>query len=215
MKLALIGASGFVGTQLLTEALQRGHEVTTIVRNPEKVKIQNSLLNLQKADVTNTDALAEILRGHDIVLNAYNAGWSNPNIYDDFLKGSNSILEASKRAKVKRLLVVGGAGSLFIAPNVQLVDTPEFASSPYRPGALAARDFLNVLKKEEAISWTFLSPAINLFPGERTGQFRLGNDEPVMNSEGKSEISVQDLAVALLDEVEKGQFINKRFTVGY
>jgi putative NADH-flavin reductase len=214
MKQAIIGASGFVGTQLLLEALQRGHEVTAIVRDASKIKVEHPKLTVKSVDVHDTEQLAETLKGHDGVLSAYNAGWDNPNMYNDFLSGSKSIAAATEKAGVKRLLVVGGAGSLEIAPGVQLVDTPQFPAQ-WKDGALAARDYLNELKKNDTLDWTFLSPDIMLQPGERTGNYRLGTDSPVFNGQGESTISAADLAVALQDEAEKGQFVRKRFTVGY
>jgi len=214
MKLALIGATGFVGTQVLNEALQRGHEVTAIVRNTSKLELKHPSLTVISVDVHDTDALAVALAGHDMVISAYNAGWQNPNIYEDFLKGSASVETATQKAGVKRLLVVGGAGSLEAAPGVQLVDTAGFPAE-WKPGALAARDYLNELKKNDVLDWTFLSPAIMLHPGERTGVYRTGTDTPVFNEKGESTITAADLAVALVDEAEKGQFIRRRFTVGY
>ncbi|MEO6848987.1 MAG: NAD(P)H-binding protein, partial [Mucilaginibacter sp.] len=136
------------------------------------------------------------------------------NLYNDFIKGSEAIQEAVKRSGVKRLLIVGGAGSLEIAPGLQLVDTPQFPAE-YKAGATAARDYLNTIKKETELDWTFISPAIILHPGERTGVFRLGTDEPVFDTNKKSEISVEDMAVAIIDELEKNRFIKKRFTLGY
>jgi len=214
MKVALIGASGFVGTQVLKELLSRGHQVTAIVRNPEKVTQQDDALIVKKGDVSNVDETADLLKGHDMVISAYNAGWENPNIYDDFIAASKDIQAATKKASVKRLLTVGGAGSLEIAPGVQLVDTPEFPAQ-WKSGALAARDYLNILKNEKELEWTFLSPAIMLRPGQRTGSYRIGTDQPVFDAAGKCEISVEDLAVAIVDELEKGHYIRKRFTVGY
>ncbi len=214
MKIALIGASGFVGQNLLHEALQRGHQVTAIVRNPEKIQETNPNLTVVKADVMDAASIAPLLKGSDAVISAYNAGWQNPNLHDDFLKGSANINEAVKESGVKRLLVVGGAGSLEIAPGVQLVDTPQFPAE-WKSGALAAREALNKLKNESELEWTFLSPAIMLEPGQRTGQFRLGKDNPIFDEKGDSKISVQDLAVALIDETEKPQHIRERFTLGY
>jgi putative NADH-flavin reductase len=214
MKIALIGATGFVGSAVLNEALNRGHEVTAIARNTGKITIQGEKLTALQADAEDTAALAEILKGHDAVISAHNAGWTNPNYYDDFIKASASIEHAVKLSGVKRLLVVGGAGSLEIAPGVQLVDTPEFPAE-YKVAAGAARDYLNLIKKENNIDWTFISPAINLHPGKRTGVFRLGTDQPVFDTEGKNDISVEDLAVAIIDELEQNRFIKKRFTLGY
>lgn len=214
MKLAIIGATGFVGSAVLNEALQRGHEVTAIARNTDKITAKNEKLTIVAADADNSAGLAKVLAGNDAVVNAFNAGWANPNLYADFIKGSEAIQQAVKSSGIKRLLVVGGAGSLEIAPGVQLVDTPEFPAQ-WKSGATAARDYLNTLKKENDLDWTFLSPAIQLHPGARTGTFRLGTDQPVFDSEGKSEISVEDLAVAIVDELENNRFIKKRFTLGY
>lgn len=214
MKIALIGASGFTGTSVLKEALKRGHTVTAIVRNPEKILINDDRLQKIAVDIFDTDALAEVLKGHDAVSSSYNAGWTAPDMYNDFIKGSESIQKATKQAGIKRLIVIGGAGSLEIAPGVQLVDTPQFPAE-WKTGATAARDYLNILKEEKDLDWTFLSPAIDLHPGERTGNYRLGNNEPVFDEHHKSSISTDDLAVALLDELEQSNFVKRRFTVGY
>ncbi|RAJ94010.1 hypothetical protein LX87_03894 [Larkinella arboricola] len=214
MKIALIGASGYVGSSLLTEALNRGHEVTAIVRHPEKVTVENDRLTVLRGDAQQEDEVASLVAGHDAVVSAYNPGWDNPNIYNDSLVGLQAIQSGTRKAGVKRLLVVGGAGSLEIAPGVQLVDTPQFPEA-WKAGALAARDYLTILRKETELDWTFLSPAILLEPGERTGKFRLGTEQPVFDANGDSKISVGDLAVALLDELENSQFIRQRFTLGY
>ena len=172
------------------------------------------MLTTSAADVYDTEALAKVLKGHDAVVNAFNAGWTNPNLYDDFIKGSESIQQAVKLSGVKRLLVIGGAGSLEIAPGVQLVDSPEFPAQ-WKSGATAARDYLNTIRKESDLDWTFLSPAIQLRPGARTGAFRLGTDQPVFDADRKSDISVEDMAIAIIDELEQNQFIRRRFTLGY
>ena len=216
MKVALIGATGFVGSSILKEALSRGHEVTAIARHPEKIKTQNNL-TIVKGDVMDTDKLSETLKGNDVVVSAYNPGWTNPDIYNEFLKGSQAIQKAVKKSGVKRYIVNGGAGSLFVAPNVQLIDTPDFPDE-FKPGAGAARDYLNILKNENQLEWTFVSPAIEMNPGtphERKGTYRTGLDNPVFDSNNKSKISVEDLAVAVIDEVEDSKHIRVRFTVGY
>ncbi|MGM9509125.1 NAD(P)-dependent oxidoreductase [Larkinella sp. GY13] len=214
MKIALIGATGFVGSALLKEALHRGYAVTAIVRHPEKMTVENPQLTAVKGDVLNEVEVAGLVAGHDAVVSAYNAGWQNPNLYNEYLAGSQAIQNGTKKAGVKRLLVVGGAGSLEIAPGVQLIDTPQFPAE-WKPGALAARDYLNTLKKEEDLDWTFISPAILLEPGERTGQFRRGTNQPVFDENGVSKISVEDLAVAIHDELDKPAHVRQRFTVGY
>ena len=216
MKIALIGATGFVGSAILKEALQRGIQVTAIVRHPEKIKAQKNI-TIVKGDVMETDKLAELFKGNDAVVSAYNAGWSNPHLYNEFLKGSKAIQEAVKRSGVRRYIVLGGAGSLFIAPGKQLIDTPEFPEE-WKPGALSARDYLNILKEEKELDWTFLSPAIELNegnPGERKGVYRTGLENPVFDSNQRSYISVYDLAMAIIDELENPKHIHQRFTVAY
>jgi len=212
MKIVIIGATGFVGKAILKEASERGHSVTAIARDVSKVD-NLSGVKAVSADVFNTESLAKVLKGHEAVISAFNPGWKNPEIYRDFLKGAGAIQSAAKAADVKRLLVIGGAGSLFI-DGKQLVDSPAFPAE-WKAGATAARDYLKELQSESELDWTFLSPAIELIPGERTAKFRLGMENPVFDQEGKSKISVQDLAVAVIDEIEKPQHIQKRFTLGY
>nr|WP_294944584.1 NAD(P)-dependent oxidoreductase [uncultured Mucilaginibacter sp.] len=217
MKIAIIGATGFVGSHLLKEALLRKHEVLALVRNADRITIENKLLTVKAVDVLNVTELADLLAGQDAVLSAYNPGWHHENLYQTFIAGSKAIQQAIGLAGVKRLLVVGGAGSLEITPGVQLVDTPNFPEE-WKQGALAARDYLNELKLETQIGWTFLSPAIEMHPGTsgiRTGNYRTGTDQPVFDALGSSKISVEDIAVALLDELENAQFVNRRFTVAY
>ncbi|WP_420150114.1 NAD(P)-dependent oxidoreductase [Spirosoma sp.] len=214
MKLAIIGASGFVGSALLDEALRRGHDVTAIVRHPEKITTVDPKLTVKQGDALDADTVSELVAGHDAVISAFNAGWTNPNLYQDFLEGCKAIEKGTEHSGVKRLLVVGGAGSLEIAPGVQLVDTPQFPAE-WKAGATSARDYLNVLRQNSTLDWTFLSPAIMLVPGERTATFRMGTEQPVFDEKGESKISVTDLAVAILNEIEQPQFIQKRFTVGY
>ena len=217
MKLAIIGASGFVGSQLLKEAILRKHEVTAVVRKPERIAEKNPSLKVIALDVLDTEALSVVLKGQDMVISAYNPGWGNPDIYSDFLKGSASIQEAVKKSGVKRFLVIGGAGSLEVSSGLQLIDTPQFPAE-WKNGALGARDYLTVLKKEQDMEWTYFSPAILMHHGidsGRTGQYRLGLDSPVRDENGVSKLSVEDLAIVILDEVEKKQFVRKRFTAAY
>lgn len=217
MKIALIGASGFVGTALLNEALQRGHQVTAIVRHPEKITAKSPNLTIKKGDAFNKDEIKDLVKGHDVVLSSYNPGWTNPNIYSEFLKASETLQQATKESGVPRFFVIGGAGSLEIAPGVQLIDTPQFPAE-YKEGASAARDYLNILKKEDQLDWTFYSPAIEMHQGittGRTGKYRLGTDQPVFNAENRSIHSAEDLSIAVIDELENKKFIKKRFTAAY
>lgn len=211
-KIAIIGASGYVGTALLNEAVKRGHQVSAFVRHPEKIAA-NANVTAVKADVLDTDGLAALLKGHDLVISAYNPGWQEADIRNIHIKGSKSISEAVKKAGIKRLIAVGGAGSLEINGQ-QLVDSPEFPAE-YKEGALGARQALNDLKAENTLDWSFVSPAILLVPGEATGTFRLGKDSPVFDDKGESKITVGDLAVAILDEAEQGKHIRQRFTAAY
>lgn len=211
MKIALIGATGFVGSAVLEELLRRQHQVTALARNPGKIAARDGLTVVQ-ADAQDAAQVAQAVAGQDAVVNAYNPGWTVPDIHDQFLIGTRAIYAGVKQAGVKRLLVVGGAGSLYVAPGVQLVDTPGFPAE-YKAGALAAREALNLIRNESTLDWTFLSPPILLAPGERTGQYRLGTDAPLMNGEAPGGISVADLAVAIADELENPRHVQQRFTV--
>jgi putative NADH-flavin reductase len=216
MNIALIGASGFVGKATLTELVNRGHQVTAIVRNPEKIDAGQNVKPVG-TDVFNEAQLTEALSGHDAVISTYNAGWTNPNMYEDFLNGSKAVHSAVKKSGVKRFIVVGGAGSLYVAPGTQIVDTEGFPTE-IKPGALAARDYLEIIKDEKELDWTFLSPAIEMHPGTsgiRTGNYRTGLENPVLDAEGRSVLSVEDTAVALVDELEQPKHIQKRFTAAY
>ncbi|HEX7771692.1 MAG TPA: NAD(P)-dependent oxidoreductase [Pyrinomonadaceae bacterium] len=202
MKVALIGASGNVGSRILAELLGRGHEVTGIVRHPEKLPAHEGL-TAKRGDVNDESGLAQILAGHDAVISSVKFRSMD----------RRSLIEALNRAGVKRLIVVGGAGSLEVAPNMQLVDTPDFPDG-YKPEALAGRDFLNVLRGERELDWTFLSPSALFVPGKRTGKFRLGTDRLLVGANGESKISFEDYAIALVDELETARHSRQRFTVG-
>jgi len=217
MKVALIGASGFVGSHMLRELLDRGHQVTAIVRNPDKVTVQHPNLVVEKGDVYNEAEVTALVKGLDAVISAFNPGWTNPRIYSDFLAGSRSIQQGVKKAGVKRLIVIGGAGSLEVAPGVQLIDTPQFPAA-YREGASGARDYLNELRQEQDLDWTFISPAIEMHQGTagiRRGTYRIALDHPVFDENGRSVLSVEDLAVATVDELEQPKHIRQRFTAAY
>jgi Putative NADH-flavin reductase len=213
MKIAIIGATGFVGSAILNELADRKHNITAIARNPK----DTSNVNWVATDIFNTDALAETLKGNDVVISAYNSGWTNPNIYDDFIAGSKAIQEAVKKSGVKRYITIGGGGSLFVAPGLQAVDTPDFPKE-YYVAASAARDYLNIIKEEKELDWAFFSPALEMHPGittGRTGKYRLGLENPVFNDEQRSILSVEDLAVVIADEAETPKHHQVRFTAGY
>lgn len=215
MKIALIGATGFVGTAVLAELLQRGHQVTALVRDPAKLDARAGLTAVA-ADAYDANAVATAARGHDAVVSAFNPGWNETELYDKFLRGATAIVQGVEGSGVKRLLVVGGAGSLFVAPGVQLVDTPEFASHVppnIVPGARAARDHLTALRSNTTLDWTFLSPPALLAPGARSGGYRSGGEQLLMAGEAPAGISVADLAVAIADEIEEPRHLRARFTV--
>ena len=213
MNLAVIGASGFVGAAVLQEALNRGHQVTGIVRHPEKLPT-HAALTAVAGDAYDAAALTQTLAGHDALIDAFNPGWGQANIRELFIRGTQAIYTAVKQAGVERLLVVGGAGSLYVAPDLQLLDTPDFPAE-YKEGAEGARQALQLIQGETTLDWSFVSPPALLYPGERTGQFRIGGDRLLMQGEVPAGISAADLAVAIIDELEQPQHIRQRFTVGY
>lgn len=216
MKVALIGATGFVGSSILKELADRKHSIKAISRSISTDLGLNNVVGLQ-IDVNDIDKLSMELRGADVVVSAFNPGWTNPTIYDDFLKGAKNIQEAVKKAGVKRFIVIGGAGSLYVAPGVKVIDTPQFPIE-IKPGAQAASEYLDYLKNEKELDWEFFSPAIEMHQGtsgERKGTYRLGLDEPVTNQEGRSILSVEDVAVVIADEIAKQNFTRRRFTAGY
>jgi putative NADH-flavin reductase len=213
MKVAIIGASGQIGAFIRDEALARGYQVTAVVRNPEKITVRNPHLTVVKADILK-DKVDELVKGHDAVISAYNPGWSNPDIYNEQIRGYKAIISGVKRSGIKRLLVVGGAGTLEVAPGALVLDTTNFPDN-VKGGVLATRETLCMLKEEKELEWAFLSPPSSIAPGERTGHYRVGKDQLLKNEQGESKISTQDYAVAMLDELEHPQHIRERFTVAY
>jgi uncharacterized protein len=203
MKVAVIGATGNIGSKIIVELLTRGHDVTGITRHPEQLQ-PNVKFIARRGDVNDEAGLAELLGGHDAVISAVKFQTMDPNI----------LIRAVKKAAVKRLLVVGGAGSLDVTPGVQLVDSANFPE-PWKAEALAGRDFLNILRGERELDWTFLSPPALLGPGKRTGKFRLGTDWLLVDESGESKISIEDYAIAMVDELESPRHSRQRFTVGY
>jgi putative NADH-flavin reductase len=199
---ALIGASGRAGSPILKELSDRGHKVTAIARNPEKIAALPNV-TAKKGDVFDKNGLTTLLKGHDAVVSAVHFTASDP----------GTLVEAVRASGAKRYLVVGGAGSLEVAPGKRLVDQPEFPAA-YKPEALKGGEFLALLKNEKEIDWTFLSPSAMFVPGERTAKFRLGKDALLTNDKGSS-ISFEDYAIALVDEIEKPAHSRQRFTVGY
>jgi uncharacterized protein len=211
MKIALIGATGFIGSKILTEALNRGHHVTAIARHIDKLP-QHANLTAKTGDATDEAQAAALLKGQDAVISSF-APTGAADQFAGFLDSYKTIINAVKKAGIKRLLVVGGAGSLEVN-GVQLVDGGGIPEA-WKAGVLGLREVLYTLRKENDLEWTFLSPSATIEPGERTGKFRLGHDDLLVDAEGKSHISVEDYAVAMIDELEKPAHTRQRFTVGY
>ena len=207
MKIALIGATGFVGSGILKEALERGHEVSAIVRDGSKLPTAANLL-AALTDATDADALAETVRDHDLVISAFNPG------ADPDGAGTQAIIDGVRRAGIPRLLVVGGAGTLEIAPGQRLVDKPDFPAE-WKEGAMRTAALLDQLRAERELDWVFVSPAAKLQPGERTGHYRAGGDRFMTDEAGESRISLADYAVAMLDEAERPAHHRARFSVAY
>ena len=203
MKIALIGATGNVGSRITAELDGRGHTVTAIVRNPDRVaRLAN--VTAVNGDVMDLEGLAARLKGHDVAVSSVHFLDSDP----------AKLVAAAKASGVGRYLVVGGAGSLEVAPGVRLVTTPNFPPQ-YKPEAEAGGAFLDLLRRENELNWTFISPSALFIAGEKTGKFRIGGDQLLTAADGKSWISFEDFATALVDEIERPAHQRKRFTVGY
>ncbi len=203
MNVALIGATGNIGKKILAELVSRGHSVTAMARNADKLPPSDKV-KIAAVDATDTAALASTLRGHDAVI-----------VSVPFAPGlSESIIAAVKQSGVKRYVMVGGAGSLEVAPGKMLKETLTLPD-PIKKILDEAAAILARLRGEHELEWTFFSPAAEIGPGERTGKFRLGGDQLVTDANGKSRISYDDYAIALVDELERGNHIRKRFTIAY
>jgi putative NADH-flavin reductase len=203
MRVALIGASGRAGSEILNELISRGHEVTAIARNDRAIA-DHPLVTKVSADVTDRNEIDRALRGHDTVISSARFSAISP----------GDLLWALKRSGVERLLIVGGAGSLNAAPGVRLLETPGFPDA-YKPEALAGAAYLDALRAEKEINWTMLSPSASFFLGRKTGTFRIGEDDLLTAADGKSSISFADFATAIVDELQAPRYPRARFTVGY
>ena len=203
MKIAVVGASGNAGSRIVAELSRRGHHVTAIARNPDKIAVLPQVTAV-KGDAHDQAALTDLLKGHDVAISSIHFLASDP----------TKLIGAAKASGVDRYLVVGGAGSLEVAPGVRLVTTPGFPAQ-YKAEAEKGVAFLDLLALEKDLNWTFVSPSALFTAGERTGKFRLGTDQLLTGADGKSWISFEDFAVALADEIERPAHIRRRFTVGY
>lgn len=216
MRIVLFGATGNIGRRIVDEALQRGHTVTGVVRDPEKVKSPDPRVRLVKGDATDPESVANVVRGADVIISAISPrpnprGRAAPSL----AQAAKALLEGAKKAGVKRLLVVGGAGSLEVTPGKRLMDAPGFPDA-YKPEAQEGADSLDVYRKEgSGVDWTFLSPAAEIGPGSRTGRYRSTDDQFLADPQGHSRISYEDYAMALVDELERPKHKGKRFGVAY
>jgi len=218
MKIVLFGATGNVGRRVAAEALRRGHGVVGIVRDPEAVESPVPGLGLVKGDATQPASIGDVARGANAVVSAISPrpnarGLPAPLLVDN----AQALIAGLPRAGVTRVLMVGGAGSLEVAPGKQLVDQSGFPDL-YKPEALDGRAALEVWRAQgtaAGLAWTFLSPAVEIAPGQRTGRYRTTRDSVLADSAGKSFISFEDFAVAVLDELEKPAHVGQRFGVAY
>jgi putative NADH-flavin reductase len=211
----LIGASGFIGSAILKEALDRGHKVTGVVRHPEKITLVHNNLVVRQSDVSVPGVVEGFDKNADAVISAYNPGWTNPDIAPLTTSVYRTIINGVKKAGIKRLMIVGGAGSLFLSTGKRMMDSGMIPDS-YLPAVKALADiYLVDLASENELDWIFFSPAVAIQPGLRTGKFRIGKDDALFDEKGESNISVQDYAVAMIDELENPSHHRERFTIGY
>jgi uncharacterized protein len=211
LKIALFGATGMIGSEIAAEAARRGHQVTAFVRDPARVPTDVTNLRAVKLDLLDAPAVAGALRGFDAVASAYSPAHGD---VATLSTAARSLVEGARAAGVRRLAVVGGAGSLEVAPGKQLVDAEGFPDA-YKPVALAHRDTLTIYRSANDLDWTFFSPAAEIAPGERTGQFRTGAGSLIVDANGNSRISTKDYAIAFVDELEQGRFIHQIATAAY
>ena len=212
MKIALVGATGNIGRQIARHALAHGHQVTAVVRSEKDLPAELAGAQLAIAPLDDTDALAAVIAGHDVLASAY-----GPRPGDDIgqiATVADQLVAAARQAKVPRVVVVGGAGSLEIAPGVQLVDTPDFPAA-YKPYALAAREALKRLQAVDDLDWTFFSPAAEIGPGDERGQYRVQARTFLADASGQSRISYADYGAAFVAELEAGKYPKQIITAAY
>ena len=212
MKIALFGASGMIGQRVAQEALSRGHEVTAIVRHPARVQFRHPQFTLTEGNALDQERVTQVVAGHDVVVSAIKLTEQQP--VSAVAKAAQSLLAGTKRAGVKRLLVVGGAGTMEVAPGVRALDVIPIPEE-WKPEVTAKLEEWEVYRKNSDVDWTYFSPPVFIEPGERIGVYRLGNNQLVMNAQGECRISAEDYAVALLDELEQPRFVHQRFSVAY
>jgi uncharacterized protein len=210
LNIALFGATGMIGSRIAAEAARRGHRVSALVRDPSRVAAGPNVV-ASKVDVLDAGSVAAAVRGHDVVASAYAPPHDR---VADVLVASRALVDGVRAAGLKRLVVVGGAGSLDIAPGKQLADSESFPAA-WKGIALAHRDAYDYYRTVADLDWTFFAPAAMIAPGERTGQFRTGTTTLIADAKGESRISAEDYAVAFVDELEQGRFVRQIATAAY
>jgi putative NADH-flavin reductase len=211
LKIALVGATGMIGSRIAAEAASRGHEVTAFVRNPERAAAAHSNVKFVKGDLLDQAAMTPAVAGHDVIASAFSPPQGTP---DTVVEATRALIAIARGAGIKRVVAVGGAGSLEVAPGVQLVDTEGFPAL-YKGVALAHREALGVYRSASDLDWTFFAPAALIAPGEKRGNFRTGANTLIVDADGKSTISAEDYAVAFVDEIEANRFVRQIATVAY
>lgn len=211
MKIALIAPTGNIGSQIAAEILKRGHQLIAVTRSNKPLAAELAGAEQRIADITDSAALAQALQGADVVASAFGPAHDQP---QDLISATKALISAVRAAAIKRLIVVGGAGSLEVAPGVQLVDTPQFPAA-YKPIALAHRDALTLYRAASDLDWTFFAPAGLIGPGEKKGGFRVGARNLITDAAGNSQIHYPDYAVAFVDEIEQKLFHQDIATVAY
>jgi putative NADH-flavin reductase len=212
MKIAVFGASGRIGSRIVNEALNRGHDVTAVVRHPEDYTLIHEHLKVARADLFKAQDVETAAFNQDAVVCAYSNTKGAP--ASTIAELPIPLIKGMKQAKTKRLIIIGGAGSLEVSYGLQLVDTPNFPVE-YKTTALAHRDALKLYKNDNELEWTYVSPAAEIAQGERTGRFRTGSNQLLTDAQGKSFISMEDFAVAIVDEIENPMHIRGQMTVAY
>jgi len=215
MKVAVVGATGNVGNKIMVEALLRGHKVTALARNATKQLAPMPNLILKDIDVADPKALGAALKGHDAVITSVSPGAAAADVYDKFVAGHKSVIAGIKVSGVKRVLAVGGAASLKLADGTVFLDSDQWPKEFSKDAVKGTRELMYLLKAEPELDWVFLSPSVFLEPGKRTGKYRVGKDHVLFDAKGRSNISREDYAVAMIDELEKPKHHSERFTVGY
>lgn len=210
LKIALFGATGMIGSRIAAEAARRGHEVSAFVRHPERVQSVAHIVARQ-GDLFDVPAMTAAVAGHEAIASAYAPP---PDDAGKIVDASRALVAIARAARIGRIVAVGGAGSLEVAPGKQLVDAEGFPAQ-YKAYALAHRDALGFYRTVTDIDWTFFAPAAIIAPGERKGAFRVGVDRLIADASGNSTISAEDYAIAFVDEIEAGRFVRQLATAAY